>query len=40
METLRPHAILQALEAVLKLGPGGVPSAIFIVYEGEKDLWF
>jgi hypothetical protein len=40
METLRPHVIIQELEAVLRLGPGGVPSPSFTVYEGEKGLWF
>jgi len=39
METMRPNVLIQALEAVLKLGPGGTSPAGFVVYEGDKDIW-
>jgi hypothetical protein len=39
METVRPSAIIQTLEAVLKLGPEGISSASYVVYKGEKDTW-
>ena len=39
METVRPSAIIQTLEAVLKLGPGDVPSASYVVYDGEQNIW-
>jgi hypothetical protein len=39
METIRPSAIIQTLEVVLKLGPGGISSASYAVYDGERNLW-
>jgi len=39
METVRPSVIIQTLEAVLKLGPDGISSMSYVVYDGEKNLW-
>lgn len=39
IETLRPHVMIQTAEAIRDLGPGGVSSSSFIVYEGERALW-
>jgi hypothetical protein len=39
METIRPQVIIQTLDTVFELGPGGVSPSGFAVYEGEKNLW-
>ena len=40
METLRPDVIIQTLEVLFKLGPEGMSTAGYIVYDGEKQIWF
>jgi len=39
METTRPSVIVQTLEELFKLGPGGSSPLGFVVYGGEKDIW-
>jgi hypothetical protein len=39
METMRPSVLIETLEAVLKIGPGGISPTSFVVYEGEEDIW-
>jgi len=39
METIRPAVMIRTLDAVFKLGPGGLSPSAFVVYEGEKHLW-